>query len=77
MTVTLHNTDKLVYLNIGGGQVPARIWEGETSSGIPCHAYITRIAVANDRDATEFEQELLQRRPATPAIAAIPSHLVL
>lgn len=77
MIVTLHNTDKLVELNIDRVSVPARIWEGQTSSGIPCHAYITRIAVANDRDAAEFERELLEQRPATPAIAHIPARLVL
>ena len=43
MKLILENTSKLVELN----GVPARIWEGKTESGIACHAFITRVAVAN------------------------------
>lgn len=32
MTLTLHNTTKLVTLQIDGHDVPARIWEGQTES---------------------------------------------
>ena len=37
VTVTLTNTSKIVTLN----GVPARVWEGKTAKGIPCHAFIT------------------------------------
>lgn len=77
MIVTLHNTDKIVELVVDGKVVPARIWEGTTASGIACHAYITRIAVANNLDSSEFERELRECQPATPAIAAIPLRLIL
>jgi hypothetical protein len=53
MTVTLHSTDKIVELQTPTGVVPARLWEGETANNIACHAFITRIAVAQDLDATE------------------------
>ncbi len=38
MIVTLESTDKIVTLVINGAEVPARIWEGRTASGIECHA---------------------------------------
>lgn len=81
MEVTLHNTTKIVLLVIEENgtrrEVPARIWEGHTSSGIPCHAYITRIAVADGLDAGEFQRELTETRRATPAIEAIPTRLII
>lgn len=46
MTITIKSTTKMVELN----GVPARIWEGETESGIPVHCYITRIAHHKDYD---------------------------
>jgi len=77
MRVELESTSKIVRLVVDGREVPARVWEGTTSSGIPCHAYITRIAVAPDQDAAEFERELLEQRRPTPAIEAIPLRLIL
>lgn len=77
MNVTLHSTTKIVKLVIHGREVPARIWEGETDSGIPCHAYITRIAVADGLDTTQFDRELLEQSRPTAAIAAIPARLVI
>lgn len=71
--VQLESTDKVVVLN----GVPARIWEGHTACGVPCHAYITRIAVAQELDASEFERELQEHRPPSEEIRAIPSRLVL
>lgn len=77
MKVTLANTDRIVMLETEGGVVPARIWEGVTENGIACHAYITRIAVRADLDASEFERDLQETRPASPALDVIPSRLVL
>ena len=73
MKVTLESTTKIVHLN----GVPARVWEGHTESGIPCHAYLTRIAVAKDQDASQFERELLEQRAPSPEIQAIPARMVI
>lgn len=73
MQVQLKSTDKVVTLN----GVPARIWEGHTAAGVPCHAYVTRIAVHESLDASEFERELQQHKPPSADIAAIPLRLVL
>jgi hypothetical protein len=79
MTVTLHATSKIVQLVTPEAPegVPARIWEGMTAAGIACHAYITRIAVARDLDAAEFERELLEQRAPSAAMTVIPTRLVL
>jgi hypothetical protein len=80
MTVTLHSTEKVVTLVLGNARIPARIWEGETESGIRCHAYIPRIAVAEGLPAShyaEFERELEEQRKPTAEIDAIPLRLIL
>lgn len=73
MKVTLHNTSKIVELN----GVPARIWEGETESGIPVHAFITRICVATDQNNEQFEKELTETRPPSAEVAVYPLRLIL
>lgn len=73
MRVTLESTTKKVRLN----GVPARIWEGKTDSGIPCHAYITRIAVERDQDSAEFDRELEEHKSPSLEILAIPLRLVI
>jgi len=73
MRVILESTTKHVRLN----GVPARIWEGKTDSGIPCHAYITRIAVGQDQDSAEFDRELKEHKSPSPEILVIPLRLVI
>ena len=73
MEVQLVSTTKIVELN----GVKARIWEGHTAGGVKCHAYITRIAVDRNDDATEFERELQEHTPPSVAIQAIPLSLII
>lgn len=73
MRINLESTTKTVYLN----GVPARIWEGKTDSGIPVHAYITRVAVEEGQDQSRFEQELQSHRAPSTAVQAISLRLVL
>lgn len=77
MKVMLESTTKIIQLTLDGQTLPARVWEGTTEHGIRCHAYITRIAVAKDLDASQFERELQEHRSPTPAIEAIPLRLIL
>lgn len=69
MRVQLESTDKIVELTTPSGVVPARIWEGTTENGIACHAFVTRIAVSKDLDASEFERELQEHKPPSPEIS--------
>jgi hypothetical protein len=77
MKVTLESTTKIVELTLNGQTLPARIWEGVTERGIRCHAYVTRIAVHESLDSSQFEAELQEHRRATAAIEAIPLRLIL
>ncbi len=78
MRITLESTNKIVNLVTATGTVPARIWEGQTASGIACHAYVTWIAVDKHDDTSQFELELVEQRPPTnPAVAGIPLRLVI
>jgi hypothetical protein len=73
MQVTLTNTTQIVTLN----GVPARIWEGTTSTGIRVHAFITGIAVHNDDNQEQFERELLHVTPPTAEVPVYPAHMVI
>jgi len=67
MKVTLESTDQIVELKTASGIVPARLWEGQTEGGIRCHAFITRIAVHKDDDASQFERELQEQHAPVSA----------
>lgn len=72
MNVQLHSTTKIVTIN----GVPARVWEGVTEGGINCHAFITRIAVHKNDDASEFEKELNEvHAPCT--VDSIPLRMII
>lgn len=74
MKITVENTTKIVTLN----GVPARIWEPFTESGIKCHCYITRIAIAKDKPRSEeFERELNEQKAPSAETGAIPIRMVL
>lgn len=84
MKLIIESTSKVVELelplsmsNPRGAVVPARIWEGQTDTGIRVHCYITRVAVGNEQDQSQFEAELRECRAPSPAVAAIPLRLIL
>jgi hypothetical protein len=65
MKITIESTTKLVTLN----GVPARLWEGTTSSGIPVVAFVTRVAVPEGQPTEQFELELKEQKSPTPELA--------
>lgn len=73
MTLTIRNTTKIVTLN----GVPARVWEGHTESGIPVHCFISRVAVKDDQDCTQFEKELTECSKPSPEVESIPLRFIL
>jgi len=74
MKITIENTEKIVQLN----NVPARVWEGETESGIKVHCFVTRIAVSDkEQNLEQFEKELMQQKAPSEEIKTIPLRLVL
>lgn len=78
MKLILESTSKVVTLVVDGHNVSARIWEGHTAeSNIPVHCYITRVAVDENKDCTQFEAELKEHRKPSFEIEAIPLRLIL
>lgn len=74
MKLIIESTTLLTEIN----GVPARIWEGQTDTGISVHCYITRVAVKNGLDTSQFERELVEcRTPSADVSAAIPLRLIL
>ncbi len=74
MKINIESTTKIVKLN----GIPARVWEGETESGVRVHCYITRIAIDKDETrAGEFERELKEQKTPSPEIQALPLSLIL
>ncbi|HEY1234767.1 MAG TPA: hypothetical protein VGH22_15420, partial [Candidatus Binatia bacterium] len=64
MKITIHSTTRVVTLSTSLDSVRARIWEGETESGIKVHCYVTRIAIdEKETRVTEFERELEEQAP--------------
>ena len=75
MKITVQNTEQVVNLN----GVPARLWVGETDSGIPVHCFVTRISPQTEDgdDITQFELELQETPPPKTPITAYPLNLIL
>lgn len=74
MKITIENTSKVVQVN----GVPARVWEGQTDTGIPVYCLVTRIAVHNSQDCSQFERELQeQRAPSAEVSEVFPARLIL
>lgn len=65
MKITIESTPKFVTLVVNGADVPARVWQGASESGIPVHVFITRIVPEVpksdpriDELTSEFERDL-------------------
>lgn len=83
MKITLESTTTVIQLqpNGGGKSIAARLWQGKTDKGIPCHAFIPAISPTLKRDQQtaaaldQFERELIDIdkhvRPDEP-LQAIP-----
>lgn len=74
MTITVHSTDEIVQVN----GVPARIWEGQTERGVKVQCMITRIAVHNSEDSSQFDAELKEQSvPLAATTRAFPLRMIL
>lgn len=59
MQITMESTEHLTEID----GVPVRLWEGETSWGTRCKVFVHRIAVSNEDDSAQFEEELKEQLP--------------
>ena len=85
MKITIENTTKIVTLQTeDGGTMPARVWQGETDTGIPVQVFVTRIAPEIKRSHSEidtltaqFDAELQACATPRSSVTGIPLHLIL
>lgn len=85
MKITLESTEKFVTIwNEDGGNILARVWQGETEGGIPCFALIVRVATEFAKDdprmaeaIVEFDRELAECAEPRAAVFTLPPHLIL
>lgn len=87
MKITIESTEKIVTLVMPKDgvktEIPARIWEGHTDSGIPVHCFVTRIAPTvedteeNKKKFVQFERELMEQRKPSTDVYEIPLRLIL
>ena len=84
MKITVESTSKIVTLVVGGQEVPARVWQGETDRGIPVQCFITRIAPEIsktdpriDELTVDFEAELKRQADPRVTVEAIPLRLII
>lgn len=80
MKITIEPTTQIVMIKPGplSDGVPARVWEGQSESGIKVQCLVTRIAVSKDEPrADEFEKELQEVKAPSPEVAAYPLRLIL
>jgi hypothetical protein len=59
MQIQIESTADIVTLD----GVQCRRWKGVTSRGTECEVLVHRIAVREDLDSTQFEQELAEQLP--------------
>lgn len=74
MKITIESTTRLVEVQLrgvvrpGNPTVPARVWEGQTESGIPVQVLVTRlvpIIPTDDPRQEEFARELQEQKAPT------------
>lgn len=73
MRIEIESTEKIVQLN----GVPARVWEGETESGISVHCFVTRISPQTHENIEQFEKELQEQKAPSPEVVAYPLRMIL
>lgn len=76
MQIQIESTQVEVTILHNGAEVPARVWEGYTATGIKVSCLVTRIAVENTENTAQFERELQEHRPPT-IMQAFPMRMIL
>ena len=77
MKITIHSTSRIVEVSKGEASIPARVWEGETDSGIKVQCLVTRIAASQTDNLAQFEAELKEQRAPSAEVQAFPLSLIL
>lgn len=70
MKINIESTTKVV--NVNG--VAARIWEGQTDTGIKVQAFLTRIASKDEPKDLSYCDQRMQQLGITPELNIIVPH---
>lgn len=73
MKITLESTSQIVQFN----GIEARVWVGKTEAGVPLTAFITRVAVEQGQDASEFDRELAAQKEPRVVGPIWPARMVI
>jgi hypothetical protein len=73
MEINIHNTSKIVSIN----GLKARLWEGQTKSGIPMHCLVHLVAVNSSENIEEFDRELNEVIEPSDMAKAIPTRMII
>jgi hypothetical protein len=83
MKITVESTSEVVLLVVTkdgkrtSTEIPARIWEGETGSGVKVTCLIASIGVKDGQDVSQFERELIETKPPSTDSLPWPARLIL
>lgn len=84
MKITIESTSKIVTMVCDGRDVPARVWQGATESGIPVQCFITRISPEISKSdpridelTAEFERDLQRQADARLSVENIPLRFII
>jgi hypothetical protein len=77
LKVTIESTTQIVTCMKEGKEIPARLWQGLTESGIPVECLIIRIAAPTDRNLEQFEAELKECIAPAIDVQAFPIRMIL
>lgn len=77
MKITIESTDKVVTVVHEVRVLEARLWEGQTDSGIPVQCLVLRIAAPSSADQSQFMAELREQKPPTPEFQAFPLRMLI
>lgn len=79
MQLVIESTERVVTIvDKSGAEVQARVWQGQTDSGIPVVCLICRVAVPEGQPQGEFQRELVEHQPpSADALQAFPLRFVI
>lgn len=82
MRVAAESTSKIVELIVDGpvghrARIEARVWEATTEAGVECLLFVTRVAVRENQDTAQFDEELAEQRAPSEEVRAWPISMIL
>lgn len=77
MKITIESTSQIVTIVQGVAEITARVWEGQTESGIKVACLIPRIMASRADDLTQFDAELKEQRAPTAELDAFPLRMII